>query len=102
MLRQLVRGNVIEIGNEYNIEHLKSIMDEGCRICIHNPSLIRTLEERGLIRTELIINRPITLVPGDTLLSIVPSESIEGRKNDETILPDHITFKVGEYLIKNN
>lgn len=98
MLKQLVKGNTIEVGEEYNIDYLNTLNPDSYKVCIHNPSLQRTLTNRGYISGEVENARVISLVPGDILLAISPSEKIDQYKNEEE-LPENITFKLEEFII---
>lgn len=96
MLKQLVEGNSIKVGKEYNIDYINNL--EEFKVCIHNPCLVRTLQARDVQLDKGKSAQNVSLVPGDVLLAINPSEKIDTLKNDD-ILPDHISFKLEEYEI---
>ena len=96
MLKQLVEGNSIKVGKEYNIDHINNLGE--FKVCIHNPCLVRTLQAREVQLDKGKPAQNVSLVPGDVLLAINPSEKIDTLKNDD-ILPDHISFKLEEYEI---
>lgn len=100
MLRKsLVKGNIIVIGEEYNIDHLNTLNSDSYKVCFHNPCLHRTLIKRGYISSEVENMETFHLQPGDTLLAIKPSERVDPYKN-ELELPGNITFKLEEYNCK--
>lgn len=97
MYPNLVKGNKLVIGDNYNVDHINNLKDY--RVCVNNAALIQTFEDRfGVEMKSKVVDR-VSLVPGDVVLVINPSEKIEKLKYDE-ILPEHITFRLEEVIVE--
>lgn len=99
MFKCLVKGDSINPGDEYNLDYLNTLSPDSYTVCIHNPSLQRTLTNQGYISEDAESVGTFFLKRGDTLLAICPSEKIDVYKNEDE-LPGNIVFKLEEYIIK--
>lgn len=98
MFPNLVKGNKLVIGNDYNVSYLNELDDY--RVCINNLAILQTFEERfGIeLQDKKTVDR-VSLVPGDVVLVIKPSERVDKLK-EGGILPDYITFKLEEVIVE--